>query len=238
MAKVLVTGGTGFVGYWLQRTVPRENFDVTYLSKEEYRKFEWANDENTWDYVFHLAPCSPLPILSRVKDDNARVLFASSGIVGYPTVDSQYRRDKARYERQCYDRIDDGANVVIARLFTFYGEGWKETDKKAYTEFTKAAKANEPIRIFGNGCAVRSYMHGREMGEILWKILLDGECGEIYDVGSIEPITLIELAVKIRDENNSKSQIIIENSQPDLLPNYLPLHNIAKTLRLLTPVKK
>jgi len=235
MAKVLVTGGTGFVGYWLQRTMP-SGFDVTFLNKEEYEKFQ---DEWYWpvyNYIIHLAPIEPSIILKLASlGNNTRILFASSGIVYYPEVDIPYRRDKEQWEKEC---LDSGLDVVIARLFTFHGEGWKETDKKAYTEFTKAAKANEPIRIFGNGCAVRSYMHGREMGEILWKILLDGECGEIYDVGSIEPITLIELAVKIRDVNNSKSQIIIENSQPDLLPNYLPRRNIVKTLRLLTPTKK
>ena len=120
-------------------------------------------------------------------------------------------------------------NVVIARLFTFFGE--RLDDNKAITQFVKAARAGTPIHIWGDGGTVRSYMYGKEMAEWLWAILLRGKNGEAYDVGSDKPITMLALAQMVNQHFGNYSQIIIENRQENCT-YYMP-RDTSKTKALL-----
>jgi len=219
MDRVLITGGTGFVGYWMRQTQP-DNVIATYLTKANYLDRLWVK----WlgcDAVIHLAPVSPDLVLVYAKLNNARLLYASSGIVYHPEHNTEYRQNKFKWEKEC---LDSGADVVIARLFTFYGDHLD--DNKAIVQFERAAQAGEPLRIWGDGSCVRSYMHGSELGRWMWAILLHGERGQAYDVGSDEPVTMLELARRYSDN------IIMEPDHPVPMPYYMPV-DTAKTKRLL-----
>lgn len=220
MNNVLITGGTGFVGSWMQKTQPKW-LRVSYLNHKQYTFTNWYSKE--WDYIVHLAPVFPTRVLSHAG--RARLLYCSSGAVYYGN--NEYAKNKRTWEQECLDSYVD---VVIARLFTFYGEGLDE--HKAYTQFMKAARQNLPIVITGDGNTIRSYMHGEEMGRWMWAILLRGVSGDAYDVGSDEPITMLELANQIKRETKSQSEIIIKNGT-DPMPYYMP-KDTAKTKRLLT----
>ena len=226
MDRILITGGTGFVGWWLEKTKP-ENVIILGFGKTDY---ENSDIENLRDikYIFHLAPISPKRIIECAKKNNSRILYASSGIVYHSENDTEYRQNKMLWEQEC---LDSGLNVVIARLFTFYGE--KLDEHKAYTQFKKAAQSGDAIRIWGDGKAVRSYMHGSDMARWLWAILLHGQSGEAYDVGDDTPVTMLDLAIQARRfYGNSDTEIIVENRIPDPMPIYLPL-DTAKTKKLL-----
>lgn len=221
MTNVLIAGGTGFVGHWMQQTQPEEIKSRAYLDHKQYnwRRFHW-------DAIVHLAPIAPTEYLEFANKYNTRLLYCSSGIVYHPENNTEYRMNKIMGEQEC---LNSGVDVVIARLFTFCGE--RLDDNKAITQFEKAAKNGEPLRIWGDGNAVRSYMHGSELGKWMWAILLRGQSGEAYDVGSDEPITLLDLAKRYSDN------IIIENSRPDPMPVYLPM-DTAKTRKLLNNMVK
>ena len=223
MKNALITGGTGFVGYWLKQHEPAGVYG-TYLSRADYLMWNWR--EIKWDYIIHLAPVAPYVVVDLAERYRARLLYCSSGIVYHPEVNTEYRRDKMNGEKYC---AESGVDVVIARLFTFYGEHLDED--KAYTRFTKAAKANKPIEIRGDGSCMRSYMHGKEMAEWMWSILLRGKRGEAYDVGSDEPITMLQLAKFIKSQTRSQSEIVIKGGD-ELMPHYLP-PDTAKTKSLL-----
>ena len=216
--KVLITGGTGFVGYWLQSTQPEAVYG-TYLSHKRYSLYDWNKEQ--WDAIIHLAPIDPIKVLSYAKANNIRLLYCSSGIVYHPENNNEYRQNKIKWEQECFD---SGVDVVIARLFAFYGE--RLDDSKAIVQFEKAAKLGQQIRIKSSGETVRSYMSGHEMGNWIWTILQKGESREAYDVGSDEPITILELAKTFTDN------IVVENSEPDPMPNYLPI-DTEKTKKLL-----
>ena len=219
-ANVLITGGSGFVGYWTLKTSPR-GLGAAGLCRLSYDAGYWY--DMRWDYIIHAAHVAPTRVLECAKRNNARVLYVSSGIVYHPEKldDKQYRDEKLAWEQECQD---SGVDVVIARLFAFYGEP-NLSAHHAIVAFENAAKAGEPIHIFGDGSTVRSYMRGEEMGRWLWAILLRGARGESYDVGDDTPVTMLELARRFTDN------IIIENGVDDM-PHYLP-PNTAKTRALL-----
>jgi nucleoside-diphosphate-sugar epimerase len=223
MPKVLITGGTGFVGTWMVKQAPPD-MEITAIGTAGYNLWYWHKVK--WDYIIHLAHIPPAKVLQCALENQARVLYASSGIV-CQAVDSQYRREKIQWENDCYY---SGVNVVVARLFTFYGE--KLDNDKAVTRWTKAIKENKPIEIWGDGNTVRSYMHGAIMADWLWSILLRGKSGYAYEVGSDEPITLLQKAQDMVKEAGSHVEIIIKNGK-DLVPFYLPTQT-EKTKSLLT----
>lgn len=218
MDKVLVTGGTGFVGFWMRQCIPN-SFYCHPMNHFDYRDIDW--DIFDCKYIVHLANVEPSHAINYAKRHNARLLYCSSGIVYHPENDTEYRRNKIKWEQEC---LDSGVDVVIARLFTFYGEGLD--DGKAIVQFEKAERSHQPIHIWGDGTCTRSYMHGSELGKWLWAILLHGERGEAYDVGSDEPVTMLELAKRFSED------IIFERDKHVPMPTYLPV-DTAKTRKLL-----
>ncbi len=228
MNRVLITGGTSFVGYWIAKKKPDDTF-VYVMGQNKYNDMEWFGAK--WDAIMHLAPITPTNVLEYAKKNNIRVLYASSGAVYHPEnhARKQYIADKIKFEDEC---LDSGADVVIARLFTFCGK--KLDNNKAITAFYEAARAGKPLVITGDGTTVRSYMHGSEMARWCWAILKNGKRGECYDVGSPKAITMLELAVQILAETRSKSDVLIGGDK-DPMPYYLP-EDLEKTQKLLSSV--
>lgn len=105
--------------------------------------------------------------------------------------------------------------VVIARPFAFVGP-YQGLDKPwAINNFIRDALMNNTIRIIGNGQPVRSYMYPSDMAYWLLRILVDGNPGVAYNVGSPDGITLKDLAEKIKHYAKTKSEIIIKNMNDD-----------------------
>jgi nucleoside-diphosphate-sugar epimerase len=220
MPNVLVTGGTGFVGRWLQKTQP-EGVQGCYLNHKEYDNWPWQIF--LWDYIIHAANVSPLEAVVCAKTNDAHFLYISSG-AAY-SQQTEYANNKRRWEAECIPYLH---NTTIARLFTFYGDGLD--DGKAITQFVKRAQAGQPIEIWGDGSTVRSYMSGADMGRLLWTILLRGKSGEIYDVGDTKPVTMLQLAQAV-SRRFGPVPIHIQN-KPEIAPYYLP-QNMEKTWALL-----
>jgi nucleoside-diphosphate-sugar epimerase len=190
MTSIIITGGTGFVGHWLQQT----QFDFfhglhncSYLSSLGYKE-QW--EDRKIDYIIHAANISPTRAINAARKKNCRLLYVSSGAAYDQS--GEYADNKRRWEQECQD---SGVDVVVARLFCFFGD--RLDDGKAYTQFMRAARAGTPLRVWGDGNIVRSYLHGRDLGRQMWAILLRGERGEIYDVGSDKPTTILRLAQRI-----------------------------------------
>jgi nucleoside-diphosphate-sugar epimerase len=187
--NIIVTGGTGFVGSWMRRKQP-DNVEAVYFNRHGHQNLDLVTSK--YDYVVHLAPVAPDKVIAFAQKNKARLLYCSSGIVYHPENDTKYRQNKIKWEQQC---LDSGVDVVIARLFTFFGDGLD--DNKAITEFFTSAKQGQPLNVYGDGLTVRSYMHGRDLGRAMWQILFDGETGRAYDVGSTRPVTIKRLAERV-----------------------------------------
>lgn len=192
LKKILVTGGTGFVGSWMERTEP-DNHEVYYYDRDSYNAFALWRDEH-YDAIVHLAPTSPVPVIKYCQaHEDTRLLYISSGAV-YDELPSyfQYAYEKRIAESLC---LSAGINCVIARLFSFVGEGLKPI--YAISRFIENARKGEPLTVWGDGSSVRSYLYGEDLGNWLWRILLDGS--GIYDVGGEKPYTILRVAEMVAD---------------------------------------
>lgn len=117
--------------------------------------------------------------------------------------------------------------VVTARPFAFVGP-YQGLDKPwAINNFIRDALMNNTIRIVGNGLPVRSYMYPSDMVYWLLRILIDGNPGVAYNVGSSDGITLIDVANKIKLYSGTKSEIIIKNMNDDA-SIFVPDNNLCR----------
>jgi nucleoside-diphosphate-sugar epimerase len=175
--NVLITGGTGFFGHWLKQTQP-EDVTAQYLSKDAYENGHW--EWYDWDAIIHCANISPLHVIQAHK---GKLMYVSSGAVYEGT--NEYAENKRKWEAQCPE------GTIIVRPFTFIGEKLKLG--YAITNFIDAAKNGRTMHVnWGSSNVVRTYLHGFDLGNWLWKILLEGE--GIYDVGSEIKYTILQVA--------------------------------------------
>lgn len=143
-----------------------------------------------------------------------RVLLLSSGAVygpqpaALPLVDetygggpscvdplSAYAEGKRMAElRAVLSQRAGGPEVLIARLFAFVGPYLPIDRHFAAGNFVRDALDGGPIRIQGDGTPLRSYLYGADMAAWLWTILLRGEPGRPYNVGSEAAIAIADLA--------------------------------------------
>ena len=217
MKNILVTGGTGFVGSWVFKKQPKHIEHGIYLCKKNYE--QGVCFLGKYDYIIHLAPTAPTEMLKFAGKHNARLLYASSGAVYHPEYqDKEYRENKMRWEREC---LDSGVDVVIARLFTFMDSS------RAWNAIFNAVREGRKPQIAMD--CIRSFMHGAEMARWMWAILLKGESGQAYDVGSDRAISLLQLGLRIQSLTGCEFE---PDYRPYPMPVYFP-ENTAKTKALL-----
>lgn len=222
-ASVLITGGTGFVGNWVQMglraaSLQGVKYGVNILDSEGYKNLK-SHYGNTYDYIFHLAPTFCDNTLKHIyRSFPRRVLFASSGAV-YHKEPNEYGLDKLHTENFL---LQSGLDVVIARMFAFCGP-YLRPDNFAVGNFVRNAWRGEPLRVFGKGDAVRSYMYGADLSVWLWQMMLHADAGSIYNIGSEKPTTILQLAENVKEIVNPAVSIeVMNDSFIERAPVYLP----------------
>lgn len=94
--------------------------------------------------------------------------------------------------------------VVVGRFTNVYGAG-ASFDPRASTVIhsliRKAvdAGAGGNLEVWGDGSAVRSFVHVRDCARAVVRILARGMAGEVYNVSSTGPVAIRDLAEAIRD---------------------------------------
>jgi nucleoside-diphosphate-sugar epimerase len=127
-----------------------------------------------------------------------------------------YGHAKKEAERLCDE-------AVIARAFAFLGP-WLPLDAHfAAGNFLRDALRGGPILVRGDGTALRSYLHPADLVVWLVRMLVRGERGRAYNVGSDEAVTTGELAHKIAEAVQPQPAVVIQSIQPQGPQNvYLP----------------
>jgi nucleoside-diphosphate-sugar epimerase len=222
--NVLITGGTGFVGYWMQQSIP-PGIKGRFIGREEYEDGQWKG--NKYDGIVHLANISPAAVLKQ----GCRVLYASSGAAKIRGRNNDYGYNKHLWEGDCKH---SGVDIVIARLYAFSGE--RLQGNYALTDFIRDAKSGGPIIIKGNGKAIRSYLYGRELGLMMWALLLNGHSGKTYEVGGQMPYTIYRVAQIVSEVIPSKIEILNEKGVPNR--DYRPEIGIPERVKLKEAIER
>ncbi|MBI4855213.1 MAG: NAD-dependent epimerase/dehydratase family protein [Acetobacterium woodii] len=131
------------------------------------------------------------PDLERIPEDYL-------GALDVTNIRSAYGEAKRYAEMLCtlYHQRH-GLPMHIARPFTFVGPYQDLNSGFAITDFIRDGLQGGPLTIQGDGTTVRSYCYAADLTAMLWKILLQSSVGRVYNVGSDESISILELANKV-----------------------------------------
>jgi UDP-glucose 4-epimerase len=103
---------------------------------------------------------------------------------------------------------DKGLPVVIARLFNTIGPRQLGQYGMVVPRFIKQALAGKPITVYGDGKQTRCFCHVDDAVAALVGLMdNDNTTGEIFNVGSDEEVTILELANRIKEIADSNSII-------------------------------
>lgn len=237
------------------------------ILRGDIRNFEFP--EANFDYIYHGATTSSRIIpdnemASVVIDGTRRVLdfarqnrqlskllYVSSGAV-YGTkynipikedfscapVDV-YGRSKLEAEKLCFE---SGVPCCVARCFAFVGEYLPLDAHFAIGNFIGDCLNNKPIIIKGDGTTIRSYLYAGDLAHWLWTILVHGERGYAYNVGSDHIISIKELAETVRNVAGTSNEIRILQKPSGARPAcYTPDISRARAqlgLEIMTPLEE
>lgn len=94
---------------------------------------------------------------------------------------------------------------TIVRFFNVVGPGQVSQYGMVLPRFVQAAKNNRPLEVYGNGMQRRSFCHVSDAVEMLLK--LESSPTGIYNVGSHNPTTILNLAQRVVAITQSQSEI-------------------------------
>lgn len=153
---------------------------------------------------------------------------SNSTIIGYNSQDV-YSECKRMSETICKSYISEfHLPITIVRPFAFIGP-FQHLDKPwAINNFIRDAILGGPIRILGNELSSKSYMYGSDLANYMLNILVFGKIGEAYNVGSSNPITLIDLANKIKNIINTEIEIKVKSSKDNYSKTILDVPHTSK----------
>lgn len=126
---------------------------------------------------------------------------------------------KSRWSYSCSKAIDEflalaylkekKLPVVLVRLFNTVGPRQSGQYGMVVPRFVQAALNSQPIRVYGDGTQSRCFGY---VGDVVNAIIAlanhPGAVGQIFNIGSDEEITIMDLAQKVKTITGSQSEIV------------------------------
>jgi len=125
---------------------------------------------------------------------------------------------------------EHGIDTRIVRIFNTYGPRMRLEDGRAIPAFISQALRRQPLTVFGNGRQIRSFCYVADLVEGIIR-LMGVECTEPINLGNPEEFTILDLAKRILEVTQSRSQIVFRELPQDDPKQRCP--DIAKAKRLL-----
>jgi UDP-glucose 4-epimerase len=149
---------------------------------------------------------------SEVYGKSTAIPFHEDGdlVLGAPT--------RGRWSYACSKAIDEFLAIahwrekrlptVVARLFNTVGPRQTGQYGMVIPRFVKQALEGRPITVYGDGSQSRCFTHVHDTVRALLGLMdTDTTVGEVYNVGSRDEITILELANRVRSLADSESEI-------------------------------
>lgn len=115
-----------------------------------------------------------------------------SGIIDQTILRNGYPESKRSCELLVRSYVDEyNVNAVIVRLPSVYGPTMLKSDSKAHAQFIYNALKHEDIVLKSKGEQKRTYSYVIDVVSGIFKVLLEGKCGEVYNISNENSIASI-----------------------------------------------
>jgi UDP-glucose 4-epimerase len=167
-------------------------------------------------------------VLSLANKKKKKVLIASTSEVYGLSTEVPFREDgnlvmgattKGRWSYACSKAIDEFLALaywrerklptVVVRLFNTVGPRQTGQYGMVIPTFVKQALAGRPITVYGDGKQTRCFGYvGDVVGALIKLLDHDEAVGEVFNIGSNEEITILDLAKRVKELTQSSSEIV------------------------------
>src|SRR5437764_3865588 len=168
-------------------------------------------------------------VLQLANKKKKKVLIASTSEVYGLSTEVPFREDgslvmgattKGRWSYACSKAIDEFLALaywrekklptVVVRLFNTVGPRQTGQYGMVIPTFVKQALAGRPITVFGDGKQSRCFGYVGDVVGALMKLMDDESAvGEVFNIGSNQEISIMDLARKVKELANSESEIVL-----------------------------
>jgi UDP-glucose 4-epimerase len=167
-------------------------------------------------------------ILALANKKKKKVLVASTSEVYGLSSEVPFREDgnlvmgattKGRWSYACSKAIDEFLALaywrekklptLIVRLFNTVGPRQTGQYGMVIPTFVKQALAGRPITVYGDGKQTRCFGYVGDIVDALIKLMeKEDAVGQVFNIGSSEEVSIVELANRIRELTRSNSEIV------------------------------
>ena len=167
-------------------------------------------------------------VLALANKKKKKVLIASTSEVYGLSTDVPFREDgnlvmgattKGRWSYACSKAIDEFLALaywrekklptIIVRLFNTVGPRQTGRYGMVIPTFVRQALAGRPITVYGNGKQTRCFGYvGDVMGALVKLMDHPESVGQVFNIGSNEEISILQLAEKVKELTKSDSEIV------------------------------
>jgi UDP-glucose 4-epimerase len=168
-------------------------------------------------------------VLSIANKKKKPVLVASTSEVYGLSADVPFREDgnlvmgattKGRWSYACSKAIDEFLALAywrekklptrVVRLFNTVGPRQTGQYGMVIPTFVKQALAGRPITVYGDGTQTRCFGYVVDVVGALIKLMEhEGSIGEVFNIGSNEEVSILELANRVKELTGSDSEIVM-----------------------------
>ena len=130
---------------------------------------------------------------------------------------------------------ENNLKFIVFRLFNIYGPGLKG---RVVDEFIQKSLSNQKILINGNGKQTRSFLFVNDCMDAFYNIFKKNINNEVFNIGSDNEVSVLELAKKVIKVCNSKSRIVFNSKKFTKIGGYEDISRRVPSVNKLRKLMK